>query len=222
LRIDTLSAPIDSTPSPPGGIVVRHSYDTTYSHRYRELNDLSLATSWAAGVVSLQGKIGRRLGLDQPGSTWWSLAGTLRLTSTVGLTVRTNRSSSDPLLRLRGEQSTTVGLRLSTPRHVVRQPLEPVVLNAVEVSQRSTGIFHVVFSIPVSAHRVAIAGDVTNWSATALTHRADGRWEVELPARPGVYRINLRLDDGAWTAPPGLPSTDDGFGGSVGLLVLGK
>ncbi len=220
LRIDTLTAPIDSTPYPSGGIVVRHSYDTTYKHRFRELNDLSLATSWARGALSLQGRIGRRLGLDQQSGTWWAFGGALRLTATVGLTVHASRTSSDPLLRLRGEQSTMIGLRLSTPNHLLPPVNERPAPRAAEISRPSTGKFRVVFTIPGAAQRAAIAGDVTGWRAIALARRPDGRWEVELPALPGFYRINLRLDDGPWLAPPGLPTTDDGFGGTVGLLVL--
>ena len=57
-------------------------------------------------------------------------------------------------------------------------------------------------------------------AAGSTTRLADGRWEAWLDATPGLYRVNLRLDDGPWLAPPGMPSVDDDFGGRVGLLAL--
>jgi hypothetical protein len=37
---------------------------------------------------------------------------------------------------------------------------------------------------------------------------------------PGVHTLAVRVDGGAWGAPPGLPAADDGFGGEVGTLVV--
>ena len=35
-----------------------------------------------------------------------------------------------------------------------------------------------------------------------------------------VYTLSVRVDGGAWFPPPGLPTTSDGFGGTVGVLVI--
>jgi hypothetical protein len=37
---------------------------------------------------------------------------------------------------------------------------------------------------------------------------------------PGVHRVNIRVDGGAWRPPPGLSVVRDEFGGEVGLLVV--
>jgi hypothetical protein len=220
LVVDTLPAPIDSVPHPTGGIVVRQRYDSTYRERNRDLNDLSVVAAWGRGPLSLRARIGRRLGIDQPGETWWALGGTVRLTGAVGLTVNASRTPSDPVLHLRGEHAATIGLRLSKAGGTPQLPVERSPPKRVEIHRLSAQLFHLIFTIPNAAHSAAIAGDVTGWHTKSLARRSDGRWEIMLPASPGVYRINIQRDDGPWEAPPGVPATTDGYGGTVGLLVL--
>ncbi len=70
------------------------------------------------------------------------------------------------------------------------------------------------------ASKVEISSEVTDWQPVTMTLAADGWWEAELRARPGTYRVNVRVDGGLWVAPPGVPSTRDEFGGSVGIVRL--
>lgn len=70
------------------------------------------------------------------------------------------------------------------------------------------------------ATRVEVAGDFSNWDPVSLTKGADGRWSTTLPLKPGIYEMNLRVNGGRWTTPPGLPSKNDEFGQSVGLLIV--
>lgn len=80
------------------------------------------------------------------------------------------------------------------------------------------------------AHRVELMGDFTDWTPVPLTRVAvapGGReapatdvWAVTVVLSPGVHRVNVRVDGGAWQAPPGLSAVHDDFGGSVGLLVV--
>jgi hypothetical protein len=70
------------------------------------------------------------------------------------------------------------------------------------------------------ASSVDIAGDFSNWDPIPLTRRTDGRWSTTLALKPGIYEMNLRFDGGRWLTPPGIPSKNDEFGQSVGLLVV--
>jgi hypothetical protein len=72
-----------------------------------------------------------------------------------------------------------------------------------------------------NASRVELSSELTGWTPVAM-QRTDGEWwEVTMQTRSGVYRVNLRIDGGGWTAPPGVPVVRDEFGGQVGLVPIG-
>jgi hypothetical protein len=68
---------------------------------------------------------------------------------------------------------------------------------------------------------VELMGDFTDWRPVVLAMAGDGIWEVTLTLAPGIHRVNVRADGGAWGAPPGLTVATDDFGGVVGLLPVG-
>lgn len=73
--------------------------------------------------------------------------------------------------------------------------------------------------IPAAA-LVELSSELTGWRAVAMTREGGDWWSLSLPAEPGVYRVNIRVDGGAWTPPPGVPSVRDEFGGSVGMVPI--
>jgi hypothetical protein len=74
--------------------------------------------------------------------------------------------------------------------------------------------------IDAVAREVEVCSDATGWSPVPAQRIAGDTWEVMLDLAPGVHRIAMRCDGGAWRPPPGLPSTKDEFGGRVGLVVV--
>jgi hypothetical protein len=71
-----------------------------------------------------------------------------------------------------------------------------------------------------AARSVALKGDITNWDVKELHKAEDGHRELEIEAQPGVYLINIRIDDQLWTVPAGLVAVSDSFGGLAGVLNL--
>ena len=71
-----------------------------------------------------------------------------------------------------------------------------------------------------AAHTVEINADFTLWQAVQLARGGDGWWAITRPIAAGTYQMNLRIDGGPWLAPPGLLTTNDEFGGTVGLLTI--
>jgi hypothetical protein len=65
-----------------------------------------------------------------------------------------------------------------------------------------------------------VRGDFTDWQIVALTPDREGGWILPEGIAPGVYTLSVRVNGGAWVPPPGLPTTSDGFGGTVGVLVV--
>jgi hypothetical protein len=71
-----------------------------------------------------------------------------------------------------------------------------------------------------SAKMVELNGDFTQWKALSLTRGSNGWWAISQPIAAGTHQMNIRIDGGAWIAPPGLLSAADEFGGVVGILVV--
>jgi hypothetical protein len=69
------------------------------------------------------------------------------------------------------------------------------------------------------AGRVEVMGDFTGWKPLALRHVHRDRWAIAVRMEPGVHQIEVRLEDGPWMPPAGLPVTSDAFSGSVGVFV---
>lgn len=70
------------------------------------------------------------------------------------------------------------------------------------------------------ARRVEIAGDFTDWRPLALLRLNGGWWGVMVQADPGPHRVQIRLDGGAWFAPPGLPRAEPGPAGEAATLIV--
>jgi 1,4-alpha-glucan branching enzyme len=72
------------------------------------------------------------------------------------------------------------------------------------------------------ARVVEITGDFTSWSPVQLSASAteSGWWSATLPLSAGKFQMNVRINGGEWTVPPGMLSMRDEFGGTVGLLVI--
>jgi len=71
-----------------------------------------------------------------------------------------------------------------------------------------------------AAQKVEMMADFTNWRAVQLQNVGDGWWTTTLPIATGMHELNVRIDGGSWTVPPGIPVQSDEFGGSVGILVI--
>jgi hypothetical protein len=67
---------------------------------------------------------------------------------------------------------------------------------------------------------VDVMGDFSDWSPLMLQRRGRDLWELSVPMSPGMHQINVRVDRGAWMAPPGMPTMRDAFGGEVGLISI--
>jgi hypothetical protein len=71
-----------------------------------------------------------------------------------------------------------------------------------------------------ATENVQVRGDFTDWTPLSLVRAKDGTWSALLDLHPGIYHIEMRLDAGDWTVPPGVVLVPDGFGGKVGVLEV--
>jgi hypothetical protein len=70
------------------------------------------------------------------------------------------------------------------------------------------------------ASRVELSSELTGWTAIPMQKAGDEWWELPVQSPAGVYRVNIRVDGGAWQAPPSVSTVRDEFGGQVGLVKI--
>lgn len=211
---------------------------TAASSSTRTITDLGLWLGWAGDRVSLRAATGMRFGprrldpgatMDRAtpgaagptvGSTWWSLEGAWWIAARIGVVGTIGRQPIDPAYGASGEQFYRLGLRAllaSRPR----APAVPAAEATPSLLARRMRESLVEFSLPAPerAAAVEIMGDFTDWQPVAL-ERAGTRWRIILAVTPGLHRINVRYDGGAWQAPVGSRRVEDEFGGESGELLI--
>ena len=70
------------------------------------------------------------------------------------------------------------------------------------------------------AKQVELAGDFTDWQPVALQQVEASSWRTVLPIAPGLHRLAIRIDQGAWRPPPGTRPVRNEFGGDVAEIVV--
>ncbi|HEX6645013.1 MAG TPA: glycogen-binding domain-containing protein [Gemmatimonadales bacterium] len=125
----------------------------------------------------------------------------------------------------------SIGARIATGRldraRRASEPLDLIIPPAL-AGERGTALSHqadgtarlTIGGVPGS--RLELMGDFTSWEPVPLTREAAGRWMLEIRIPPGIHRVNIRADGGAWVVPPGLPVSEDEFGGAAGVLIVAE
>ena len=153
---------------------------------------------------------------------WASVTGTAWVSSRVAIVASAGNYPVDLTQGYPGGRFVTLALRLGA-REVAESSEAPVTGDGstpafeVRAATQGTRVFR--FNAP-SARTVEVSGDFTKWQPVALTRETTGWWSVTLPVSTGTHQINVRVDGGAWIAPPGLLTSRDEFGGVVGILVV--
>lgn len=194
--------------------------DTLFRQRVRDMNDVGFMLAWNHRLVDINAELGRRNGSDIATSGWWRISGSLRVSQTASIILSTNRAPADLVLGLRGIRTSTLGLRLALPE--IGTPMPEAVRRhppQVEFRRTNDGLVQIFFLLPPGA-QVRMMGEPTGWLPVSMERTRDGRWTTWLEVGPGIYRINISIDDGPWVVPPGIPAIADGFDGLVGLLDL--
>jgi hypothetical protein len=186
-------------------------FDTSYT-------DVEAGWERALGRVDFRMVSGMRFGSSWGQKQWAFSTVTVPVFARVGLALSGGWRPTMPERAQRGGRFGMLSLVFRTPQARASDPPAPktAVLQATAVAPA-----RYLLSLTVrKAHSVRIKGDLTNWEAIYMQHDKGDVWQVELPAAPGVYKINLSIDEGAWLVPAGLIAVADGFGGSAGVLNL--
>jgi hypothetical protein len=117
----------------------------------------------------------------------------------------------------------SAGLRLS--REVTREQIDGIdragsaAITSFSVRRRSASQVAIELRAP-NATTVEITGDFTQWEPRAMTAAGGGRFSIVLPITSGTYQMNMRLDGGPWTVPPGVTVIKDELGAQVAILSV--
>jgi hypothetical protein len=176
---------------------------------------------WDRGRLSLESVGGVTLSLAKSPRRW--AVGTAALQVTRDFTVFATVGNRDPELYLiepSDSPRTSVGFRLSQWRSAALDaPLVSRASVAHWTVRRLEGESWTLAVRAPGARLVEVSGDFTDWEPLRLDHVGGDRWQAVVALVPGVHQVNLRVDGGAWLPPPGAPTTADGFGGRVGVVV---
>jgi hypothetical protein len=211
-RLETGTSPIDSLRTATGW----------FQDPRGRYSDAQLTAQRALGPLTLTGVAGVRFGEGAREDRWAHTGVSLPLSrQTVVFAeggVRPDRPEQGEL----GGSFLMLGLRLrpTAPERVPRLPGPTPPIAPLEVEHVGDG-WAFTIRLP-DARTVELSGDLTGWMSMRMTRTPDdpALWQLEVDAPAGVYLVALRIDGGAWGAPPGIPAVPDGYGGKAGLLEL--
>jgi hypothetical protein len=199
--------------------------------------DSQASFSWKRERLDLGALLGFRVGdkvttSNANARSWASVTAVAWMTPRVGLVASGGTYPIDPTQGFPGGRFFSLAVRLAT--HGVRSSvpstatdddtrpgLVPAAATGFSAQRAGPDSVRIKLAAP-GARSVEITGDFSNWVPLRLA--PDGMdadsWTVTLPMNAGKYQMNIRVNGGLWSVPPGLLSMLDEFGGSVGLLVV--
>jgi hypothetical protein len=201
--------------------------DTQLSlHHALKNNDFEFGFTggWRAGSVGPE--------IGGTSRIWGSLSAIAWLSSRVGIVASAGTYPVDFTQGYPGGRFATLSLRFASPgirrsveavstREAARERTDAAGPIATDFVVHAEKLPHHSIRIDArGAQTVEISGDFTQWRPKNLIRKSDGTWGVSLPIVPGTHQVNIRIDGGAWVAPPGLLTSTDEFGGIVGILVI--
>ena len=209
-KIDTILRP---------DLVTRDSAHRTDTQQWTETEATLLweRRRWS-GSLALGGRLPSR---GVPKGVWTSADIAVAFAPSLSLVVGASVSPGARYFPASEHRYVTLGLRVA-PRffrsRAMPAPSAPLAA-AFTLDSAGMGRFLITVRAP-RARRVELSGDFTGWKPVSLRRERGDAWTVTLPLGSGTHRLNIRIDGGAWVAPPGVMTTSDDFAGEVGLIVV--
>ena len=222
------SQPI-TTVGPNGSLraLYNETASATACERQSRFGDLEGTLHWDLGALELTAHMGHRFGdsydVTADSRRWSSATGTVWLNERIAIIAGGGRQPALPLRGIPARSYAMAGLELgywplsknSVPVSLPHAPL----VKAFEHHPAAAGMQKIIVRVG-GVETVDVMGDFSDWSPLTLVRRGRDLWELSIPMSPGVHQINVRVDKGAWIAPPNMPTVKDGFNGEVGLMVV--
>jgi hypothetical protein len=186
--------------------------------------DFELELAATLSRVRIAGIAGRGFSDGQaPDRSWLYGRVSAPLTRVLELLAEAGRNGGVPAVGRVPQSFARLGLRmnLNAPPPAPTPPTPPdfAVVGGAAVARidLTSGEPRLFISAPHAAV-VEVKGDFTAWAPVSMSRTEDGLWFT--PVRPGVSHFNLRVDQGAWGVPAGVPVVPDEFNGAPVAVLL--
>jgi hypothetical protein len=186
------------------------------------LTDAVLSGRWRIRSLDFDASLGRRFSRNTAETTIWGLSASRSIAPSLALVAAAGRAGSDPVTSVPGAKYFALGLRLKVGSQVMAPP-------AVAAARADTAPFRIGPAIAAGreivvqaadARAVELAGDFTDWKPVPLQPWGKDGWRALLPISPGLHRLAIRIDGGAWQAPSGTRPIASEFGGEVAEVIV--
>lgn len=198
--------------------------------------DIVARAHWVGAFLELDGSAGTRTWVTGiAGGAYGELGMRVPVSDHLAVAVRGGSYPSDPVRGAIAASYASVGLhlRMSSGRPsewpVLRDALAraygeasaDVATPRLLVEWAPDGLRRLEVVAP-GASAVEITGDFTDWEPVALRRLDRETFAITLRIVPGAHRLAVRLDGGPWLVPGGVRAEEDGFGGTVGVVVVSE
>ena len=209
------------------GWFTESSNNMSACERQSRFGDLEGSLHWEVGAFELTAQTGRRFGdsydVTADSRRWTAATATIWLSDRIAIVGGGGRQPALPLRGLPARSFGMAGLELAYwPMSRTSVPVSlprAVLVKAFEMRPASAGMHKIIIHVR-GVETVDVMGDFSDWSPLMLQRRGRDLWELSVPMSPGMHQINVRVDRGAWMAPPGMPTMRDAYGGEVGLISI--
>lgn len=198
--------------------------------------DLIGAARWTGSDIEVEARVGARPWAESGGgvgeartSAFAEVTSMVALSDRFSLSLSAGTYPSDPVRRVLGATYLSAGVLwrpvgIRGPARSDFAGLSPSV-RAVSGDQPRLEIGSGGDSLPVRVHvaaasSVELRGDFTDWEPVPLRRVDATVWEARLPVAPGVHRVMIRINQGAWLPPAGTRPERTEFGDLVGLVLV--
>jgi hypothetical protein len=186
------------------------------------LTDAVLSGRWRISSLDFDASLGRRFSRSTAETTIWGLSASRSIAPSLALVAAAGRAGSDPVTSVPGARYFALGLRVKLgspllvplPAAAARTTTAPFQIGPAVAAGREVVIQ------AADARAVELAGDFTDWKPVTLQRWGQAGWRALLPISPGLHRLAIRIDGGAWRAPAGTRPIASEFGGEVAEVVV--
>lgn len=187
----------------------------------RQYADLESTVYWSRGALALDGLLGTRVSNSYGArATWGRAQASWALGEQLALVAAGGTRAPEPSVGRVGGNFFSFGVRLASAPWISHALHGGARSTASTFGVRADGATRVIYVRAPAARTIELMADFTDWEPVVMRHTGTDEWELAMRIAPGSHRLNIRVDGGEWSAPPGAGTVQDEFNGVVGLVVV--